>query len=245
MGALAEYRVPPSGRMYQVVPGPEAIDAEDDTVIEVATDFVWTGFPLSLTFTVKFDVPTVFGVPEITPVVAASVSPAGRFPDVIDHVYAGVPPLACNVRAYAVPSVPDGNDNVVIVSELAPLAATAIDSTADAVCAGFPESVTRIVKLEVPLATGVPEITPVDAASVKPRGRAPDVSDQVYAPVPPVAARGVLYTLPTIPEGTCVVETTNGAVTGGTFGEPTLDAEATVTGIACDSLPVCRICTFN
>ena len=91
--------------MYQVVPGPEAIDAEDDTVIEVATDFVWTGFPLSLTFTVKFDVPTVFGVPEITPVVAASVSPAGRLPDVIDHVYAGVPPLACNVRAYAVPSV--------------------------------------------------------------------------------------------------------------------------------------------
>lgn len=54
--------------------------------IEVAADFVWTGVPLSLTVRVKFEVPLVEGVPEIIPVVAARVSPAGRLPEVIDQV---------------------------------------------------------------------------------------------------------------------------------------------------------------
>ncbi len=51
---------------------------------------------MSLTVAVKLAVPLAVGVPEITPVVAAKVSPAGRPPDAIDHVYAGVPPFACN-----------------------------------------------------------------------------------------------------------------------------------------------------
>jgi len=41
---------------------------------------------LSVTVAVKLDVPLVVGVPEITPVVPASVNPAGRLPDVIDQV---------------------------------------------------------------------------------------------------------------------------------------------------------------
>ena len=41
---------------------------------------------MSVTVAVKFDVPLVDGVPEIVPLVAARVSPAGRLPDVIDHV---------------------------------------------------------------------------------------------------------------------------------------------------------------
>ena len=41
---------------------------------------------MSLTETVKFTVPVTVGVPEIVPVVAARVSPAGRLPEVIDHV---------------------------------------------------------------------------------------------------------------------------------------------------------------
>jgi hypothetical protein len=54
--------------------------------MEVAADFVWTGELLSLTVAVKLDVPLVVGVPEIMPVVAARVSPAGRLPEVIDQV---------------------------------------------------------------------------------------------------------------------------------------------------------------
>ena len=56
------------------------------TVMEVATDFVWTGLPLSLTDAVKLKVPPAVGVPEMTPVVGARVSPVGRLPEVIDQV---------------------------------------------------------------------------------------------------------------------------------------------------------------
>ena len=58
----------------------------DDTAIEVAADWVWAGLLLSVTVTVKLELPVEFGVPEITPVVAASVNPAGRPPDAIDQV---------------------------------------------------------------------------------------------------------------------------------------------------------------
>jgi hypothetical protein len=47
-------------------------------MMEVAADFVWTGVPLSLTATVKLNVPLAEGVPERTPVVAARLSQAGR-----------------------------------------------------------------------------------------------------------------------------------------------------------------------
>jgi hypothetical protein len=52
----------------------------------VAADVVWTGVPLSLTATVKLNVPLAEGVPEMIPVFAARVSPAGRLPAVIDQV---------------------------------------------------------------------------------------------------------------------------------------------------------------
>jgi hypothetical protein len=41
---------------------------------------------LSLTVAVKLDVPLAVGVPEMIPVVASRVSPAGRLPAVIDQV---------------------------------------------------------------------------------------------------------------------------------------------------------------
>lgn len=56
------------------------------TTMEVAADFVCAGLALSLNVTVKLDVPLAVGVPEITPVVGASVNPAGRLPALIDHV---------------------------------------------------------------------------------------------------------------------------------------------------------------
>jgi hypothetical protein len=51
------------------------------------------------------------------------------------------------------------------------------------------ESVTVTVKLEVPAVVGVPEMTPVAGAKVRPVGRVPTVTDQVKGAVPPLAAR--------------------------------------------------------
>ena len=47
------------------------------------------------------------GVPEILPLVPASVSPEGRLPDETVHVNGWVPPLAARVAEYAVPVVPE------------------------------------------------------------------------------------------------------------------------------------------
>jgi hypothetical protein len=64
-------------------------------------------------------------------------------------------------------------------------AATASESGTDWVCTGLDESVTVKVKLAVPVAVGLPEITP--AAKLSPAGSVPEVTDQVYVPLPPVA----------------------------------------------------------
>jgi len=53
--------------------------------MEIAADWVCTGLLLSVTLTVKLEVPLLVGVPEMTPV-DASVRPAGRLPEVIDQV---------------------------------------------------------------------------------------------------------------------------------------------------------------
>jgi len=48
----------------------------------------------SLTITVIGKLPLVVGVPEIKPVLAARLSPAGRLPEVIDQTKGAVPPVA-------------------------------------------------------------------------------------------------------------------------------------------------------
>ena len=77
--------------MFAVPPGSEAEivnaeGAEAATTIERATDLVCAGLLLSVTVTVKLDVPLAVGVPEIRPVLAPRASPAGRLPAVIDQV---------------------------------------------------------------------------------------------------------------------------------------------------------------
>ena len=57
-------------------------------------------------------------------------------------------------------------------------ALTVIDSFAEAVWAGDPLSFTVTLKLAVPLAVGVPEITP-PLDSVNPAGKLPDAIDHV------------------------------------------------------------------
>jgi hypothetical protein len=47
---------------------------------------VWNGEDRSFTFTVNVLLPGAVGVPEITPVLASSVSPAGNAPEVTDQV---------------------------------------------------------------------------------------------------------------------------------------------------------------
>ena len=76
--------MPPSGRMYQVVPEPDGVAAA--TVIEVAADLAWEGSLLSVTVAVKLEVPVAVGIPEMVPVVAARVRPEGSLPELIDQV---------------------------------------------------------------------------------------------------------------------------------------------------------------
>ena len=51
----------------------------------------------SVALTVKALMPVVVGVPEILPVAAFSVKPAGSVPVVMVHVTGFVPPLDCKV----------------------------------------------------------------------------------------------------------------------------------------------------
>lgn len=75
----------------------------------------------------------------------------------------------------------------------------------DCVCAGELESFTCTVNVEFPAAVGVPERTPA-LDRLSPGGSEPDVIDQVYAGVPPVAARVALYGAPKAAADRLVVE---------------------------------------
>jgi hypothetical protein len=87
-----------------------------------------------------------------------------------------MPPLACNVCEYAVPTVPVGRLEVVTTRAVG---FTVMLSFAVAVSGVLSESFTSIVKLEPPLAVGVPEMTPEPAANERPPGRLPALTLQV------------------------------------------------------------------
>lgn len=70
----------------------------------------------SCTWTVNVEVPVVVGVPDITPVEPARDNPAGKLPDAMDHLCGVLPPVAASVWLYAVPVVPPGRDEVLIVN---------------------------------------------------------------------------------------------------------------------------------
>ena len=78
--------------------------------------------------------------------------------------------------------MPAAREPLVIVSVVG---ATVIDSVAVFVCSGLLLSCTLTVKLDVPLAEGVPEITPPEE-SVNPAGSVPELSTQEYGDVPPL-----------------------------------------------------------
>jgi hypothetical protein len=89
-----------------------------------------------------------------------------------------VPPVADIGLEYAVLAVPAGSE-AEMVNAGGAAAATTIESVIDLACTGLDESVTVKVRLEVPLAVGVPEMTPVAEARVSPAGRLPGGTDQV------------------------------------------------------------------
>ena len=131
----------------------------------------------SVTFAVKLNVPAAVGVPEIVPLAAASVRPAGNAPELMLQLYGVVPPLAAKVVVYAVPTCAEGTELVVICTGVT-AAATVMLNACVAVCAvGAVESVTLAVKLNVPAVVGVPEIVPVVPFNVNPAGRVPVVVD--------------------------------------------------------------------
>lgn len=76
-----------------VVPIAKADPAGTTERVTVA-DAVWAGVPASLTVTPKEEFPLPVGFPERIPVDAARLSPGGRLPELIDHVYDPVPPVA-------------------------------------------------------------------------------------------------------------------------------------------------------
>ena len=79
--------------------------------------------------------PLEVGLPEMTPVFAARVSPSGSCPEVMLQLYGVLPPVAASVEAYAVPAVACGNvvveiarEGAVSVLEAAIVTVTASDS---------------------------------------------------------------------------------------------------------------------
>jgi hypothetical protein len=65
---------------------------------------------------------------------------------------------------------------------------TTIEVAEDLLWAGLPLSVTVAVKLNVPETVGAPEMVPL-LARVRPAGKLPELTVQLYAGVPPLAWR--------------------------------------------------------
>ena len=121
----------------------------------------------SVALTVKANGPATVGDPDMSPVVAFSVSPVGSVPALMMNAYGAVPPVALIVWLYALSTVPFGSVGGAIASVAATANATARCPVAP------PPSVAVIVKFEVVTVVGVPEITPVAAFNVSPAGRLP------------------------------------------------------------------------
>ena len=63
----------------------------------------------------KLLVPTVVGVPEISPFIGDRDKPAGKDPEITFHAYGGAPSTALNVTLYGFACKPLGSDTVVTV----------------------------------------------------------------------------------------------------------------------------------
>src|SRR4029077_11793371 len=123
---------------------------------------------------------------------------AGSEPLETDHVYGGDPPVAFSGCEYARPTVPAGNEVVVMLK-----GGALIVNDNTAVADRDALSVTFTVKLDEPTAVGVPDIVPPER--INPAGSEPLETDHVYGGDPPVAFSGCEYARPTVPAGNEVV----------------------------------------
>ena len=104
---------------------------------------------------------------------------------------------------------PRGRDDVVICRGV-PEAAMGIVRFEVALCGGELESVTFTVNEELPAVVGVPLICP-ELLSVRPAGKLPELSDQLYGVVPPLAASEDEYAVFVTPPGNEEVAMCTGA----------------------------------
>jgi hypothetical protein len=177
---------------------------------------------LSVTLTVKLDDAALVGVPDIVP--PERTNPAGSDPVEMDHVYGGDPPVALSVWEYATPTVPAGNEEVVIRK-----AGALVVNDNGAVADTDALSVTLTVKFDDPAAVGVPDI--VLPERPRPAGRVPLEMDQVYGGDPPVASSVCEYGTPTVPAGNEDVLITSGV--GSTVSDKAFETVAVLLSAAC------------
>ena len=160
---------------------------------------------------VKENDPAIVGVPRISPVAGVNDKPFGSAPLARFQVYGGVPPAALTRQEYTPPTPPTGSEAVVICTGFAPLAAAddagliTNENLRDAIAPC--ESVTCIVKENVPAAVGVPSMSPVTAVNFSPAGSAPAFGAHAYGGVPPLAFSRHAYATCTPPEGKVAVVT--------------------------------------
>lgn len=177
----------------------------------IVIDPVAVFFCESVTVKVTVAFPAAVGVPPI--VLPATDNPAGR--PLADQVYdapaVSVPPVAASASVNAVPTVA-GKLPLVVIDSAGPLALMVTLSLAVAVCPAA--SVTVTEKTLVPVAVGVPLITPELVFRLRPGGVAPEVTDQVYGWVPPLAAMVLEYAAPWVPLGSesVVIDSVNSTV---------------------------------
>jgi hypothetical protein len=100
----------------------------------------------------------------------------------------GVPPFPVTEAAY-VTGLPVSTDDGVAVAATE-VAAVATEMESGAIAVWSLASVTSTVKAELPGTVGVPLMVPVELSSVRPAGKVPDCTDQVYGVVPPLAVMG-------------------------------------------------------
>jgi len=142
---------------------------------------------LSVTVTVKLNVPASVGVPVREPSVP-SVRPSGNAPDVSFQMSGSKPPVAVKLKpGYTVPLTPAGGLGI---GEMTGGPGSAIATVKDCGtdCGVWALSVAATVKVEeTAFSATVPVIEPSEPR-VKPAGRVPDLRLQVNGSDPPVAA---------------------------------------------------------
>jgi hypothetical protein len=191
-----------------VVPGSEVVEIPGAAATVMEKSFVAVALVRSTTCIVNVDEPAVVGVPVMAPVPEPRLSPAGSDPENKDQVSGALPPIVSSVWEYPLPTIPPGNEFVLMENG----ASTAIDRSFESVA--FVPSMTRMVKLGTSVVVGVPVIAPVAVSRLSPAGKAPAETDQVYGRVPPVALTVWEYAQPIVASGNDEVPIVTWALSG-------------------------------